>query len=111
MPFSGLERFQSLGIPRFCTGEQMQKAGLLKIRSSPSWEDDSTSEKVLGGTSQSGLPNPLQLPEHLSQVRFGLAWCKEGAPATALQFVERVAPLEPASVLDDARAQDDARGG
>ncbi|MBN8485607.1 MAG: LysR family transcriptional regulator [Sphingomonadales bacterium] len=55
--------------------------------------------------------NAKRIPEHLSQVRFGLAWCKEGAPATALQFVERVAPLEPASALDGARAQDDARGG
>lgn len=55
--------------------------------------------------------NAKRIPEHLSQVRFGLAWCKEGAPATALQFVERVAPLEHASVLDDGRAQMDSRGG
>jgi hypothetical protein len=27
-------------------------------------------------------------PEHLRNVRFGLAWCKENAPATAIKFVE-----------------------
>lgn len=52
-----------------------------------------------------------RLPDHLAQVRFGLAWCKEGATATALQFVERVAPLEPDLGLDDGEAQIDAKGG
>lgn len=33
-----------------------------------------------------------QLPEHLREVRYGLAWCKDSAPPTALQFVERVTP-------------------
>lgn len=40
--------------------------------------------------------NARQLPEHLTKVCFGLAWCKDGAPATALQFVERAVPGEKA---------------
>ena len=32
-----------------------------------------------------------RIPDYLRDVRFGLAWCKDSASATALRFVELVA--------------------
>jgi DNA-binding transcriptional LysR family regulator len=32
--------------------------------------------------------NARRMPDHLQEVRFGLAWCKDSAPATARRFVD-----------------------
>lgn len=37
--------------------------------------------------------NSKGIPQRLSEVHFGLAWCKENPSATTLRFVEHVSPL------------------
>lgn len=45
-------------------------------------------------------------PEHLREVRFGLAWCKEGVPATATRFVELATESQIALFPDQISATD-----